>query len=145
MQRYSKQPHLWSLSKRLTKQLTFSAERSEPSLALPRVHKLHLRLSDETVSSLVRECVAGASLADLQRRYSLSRGSVQRLLREAGVRRRRKSLTDAERALLVERYGKGLTIREIAAEQGLSKTTIQNALAGAGVKMRAAARRVPNK
>jgi uncharacterized protein (DUF433 family) len=105
------------------------------------VHKLRQRLSDETVAALLSDFRDGASLADLQQAYSLSRGSVQRLLRDGGVWRRRKSLGNAEVVVLVERYEAGLTIREIAAEQGLPKSTVQDALARAGVEMRAAARR----
>jgi DNA-directed RNA polymerase specialized sigma24 family protein len=66
---------------------------------------------------------------------------VQRVLREAGVRRRRKSLSDTEVAGLVKQYEAGLTIREIAAELGLAKTTVQDALARAEVTMRSAVRR----
>jgi DNA-directed RNA polymerase specialized sigma24 family protein len=84
----------------------------------------------------------GSSLADLQGSYSLSRGSVQKLLRQRGVRRRRKSITETQLAVLVKRYEAGLTIREIAAEQGVPKTTAQDTLARAGVGMRPAARRV---
>jgi DNA-directed RNA polymerase specialized sigma24 family protein len=105
------------------------------------VHKLRQRLSDETVAALLRDYSSGASLADLQQAYSLSRGSVQRLLRDAGVRRRRKSLTDVEVAVLVNRYGAGLTLREIASEQGLPKTTVHDALARAGMAMRPSGRR----
>jgi DNA-directed RNA polymerase specialized sigma24 family protein len=86
---------------------------------------------------------AGASLAELQQQFGLSRGSVQRLLREAGVRRRQKRLSDPEVALLVERYEAGLTIREIATEQGFAKSTVQDALVRAGAAMRRAARRSP--
>ena len=142
VRRYSKQPHLWRASKRLAKLLTSSAERSKPTLALPLVHKLRQRLSDETVASLVQDYKGGASLTELQKTYVLSRGSVQQLLREAGVRRRQKSLTDRHVSKLVERYGSGLTIREIASEQEVPKTTVQDALARAGVVMRPAARRV---
>jgi uncharacterized protein (DUF433 family) len=106
------------------------------------VHKLPQRLTPETVSALLDAYQSGASLAELQHRFSLSRGSAQRLLRERGVRRRRKGLTDDELTVLVERYEAGLTIREIAAEQHLAKTTVQDALARAGVEMRPAARRV---
>jgi DNA-directed RNA polymerase specialized sigma24 family protein len=101
-------------------------------------------LSETTVTALIRDYQGGAALADLQRTYSLSRGSVQKLLRERGVRRRRRSLTYAERAVLVERYGAGMTIREIAVEQGLAKTTVQDALARTGTVMRPAVRRAPN-
>jgi hypothetical protein len=58
---------------------------------MPRIHRLSQRLSEETVAALVNGYRAGASLADLQRIYSISRGSVQKLLRERGVRRRRKA------------------------------------------------------
>jgi DNA-directed RNA polymerase specialized sigma24 family protein len=141
VQRYSKLPHLWSLSKRLAKLLASTAVRSEPVHVPTHIHKLRQRLSDNAVAALVRDYREGASLADLQRAYSLGRGSVQKLLRERGVRRRRKSLTETEAALLVERYEAGLTIREIAAEQKLPKTTVQDALARAGSVSSQAARR----
>jgi hypothetical protein len=109
VRRYSKLPHLWSLSKKLAGWLEASkpGSASGPTIRAPHVYKLSQRLSDETVSALVREFQTGASLAELQRMYTLGRGSVQRLLRKAGVRRRRKSLTDVEVASLVERYESG--------------------------------------
>jgi uncharacterized protein (DUF433 family) len=143
VRRYSKLPHLWGLSKRLARWLDPCGSDTgiEPAPALPHVHKLSRRLSDETVAALVRDYQDGASLAELQRTFSLGRGSVQKLLRERGVRRRLKSLTDAEVAVLIERYEGGGTIREIAAERGLPKTTVQDALARSPIKMRSAARR----
>ena len=127
VRRYSKLPHLWGLSKRLASWLEPSelGKETEDAPTLPHVHKLDQRLSDETRAALVQDYHEGASLADLQRTYSLGRSSVQRLLREARLRRRRKSLTDIEVAVLVELYESGLTIREIAAEQRLAKTTVQ--------------------
>ena len=100
-------------------------------------------MSDETVTALVGDFRKGASLVELQRTYSLGRGSVQRVLREVGVRRRRRSLTDAEVEVVAKQYEGGLTIREIAAKQGLAKTTVQDALDRASVVMRPAARRKP--
>jgi lambda repressor-like predicted transcriptional regulator len=105
------------------------------------VHKLEQRLTAEEVGALQDMYRAGATLAEVQRQFGLSRGSVQRVLRERGIRRRRKSLTDIEIAGLVKRYEAGLTIREIGEEQGLAKTTVQDALERAGVARRAAARR----
>jgi hypothetical protein len=97
VRRYSKLPHLWSLSKRLARWLESSAPDAGPESIsqLPYIHKLSQRLPEETVAALARDFQRGASLAELQRQHSLSRGSIQRLLREAGVRRRRKSLTEA--------------------------------------------------
>jgi len=142
MRRYSKQPHLWRNSKRLAKVLTPSAERLKSPPVLPHVHKLSQRLSDEAVAALLRDYRAGSSLTDLQRTYSLGRASVQQLLRDGGLRRRRRPLNDAEVAELAEQYEAGLTIREVAAKRGLPKTTVQNALARAGVSKRPAARRI---
>ena len=93
------------------------------------------------MAALLTDYRSGSSLRDLQRSYALGRGSVQWLLREAGVRRRRGSLTHNEVAALVERYKHGFTIREIAKQLGLPKTTVQDALARTNVAKRPAARR----
>jgi transposase len=106
------------------------------------MHKLAKRLTAEEIRALQEVYREGTSLAELQRTYSLGRGSVQKLLRNAGVRRRRESLTHERVADLVAQYAAGMTIREIATEQGLPKTTVQDALAKGGVKMRPAARRI---
>jgi DNA-directed RNA polymerase specialized sigma24 family protein len=147
VRRYSKQPNLWRTTKRLMRLLDHGLGQEPRSRQVgtghkPQVHKLTQRLTAETVRALQHAYRGGASLAELQEQFGLSRGSVQRLLRERGVRRRRKSLSDADLAVLVERYEDGLTVREIAAEQGLAKTTVQDALARSGVAMRPAARRV---
>jgi DNA-directed RNA polymerase specialized sigma24 family protein len=143
VRRYSKQPHLWSLSKRLAKLLTRPIEqRAELSPSRPHVHKLAQRVTAEEARALQDAYRDGASLAELQLQLGLSRGSVQRVLREAGVRRRHKSLTDEKVEVLVRRYEAGMTIREIAAEQGLAKTTVQDALERADVTKRPAVRRL---
>ena len=144
VRRYSKQPHLWRTSKRLAKVRDLGQETMTRPQAIPalHVHKLAQRLNAQTIEAVQQAYQTGASMAELQQQFQLGRSSVQRLLREAGVRRRRKSLTDSEVAVLVNRYEQGLTIREIAAEQQLPKTTIQDALARAGIAMRPAARRV---
>jgi lambda repressor-like predicted transcriptional regulator len=134
---------MWSQSKRLAKMLTSPNERlTEQAPSRPHVHKLAQRLTAEKVRALQDAYKAGASLAALQERFGLSRGSVQRVLREAGVRRRRKSLIEDEVAVLVNLYEAGLTIREIAAERGLPKTTVQDALDRSAVAKRPAARRM---
>jgi AraC-like DNA-binding protein len=65
---------------------------TEPTPSRPRVHKLAQRLTAEELTSLQDVYRAGASLAELQQQFGLSRGSVQRMLREDGVRRRQKVL-----------------------------------------------------
>jgi hypothetical protein len=82
------------------------------------------------VAALVKDYRGGASLAGLQQTYSLGRGSVQKLLREQGVRRRRKSLTDSEIAALEERYEAGLPIWEIAGSSQLSMVVVIRGMRG---------------
>jgi DNA-directed RNA polymerase specialized sigma24 family protein len=134
VRRYSNQPQLRRTSKQLAKLLSPDSggktrTRPQPGPA-PHVRKLGQRLSAETIEALQHAYQAGASLAKLQRDFELGRSSVQRLLREAGVMRRRKSLTDAKVSALVEQYAAGLAIREIAAKQHLPKSTVQDALNG---------------
>jgi lambda repressor-like predicted transcriptional regulator len=118
------------------------APQRQADATTPHVHKLAQRLPEEKLVALQDAYRDGTSLADLQQQFHLSRGSGQRVLRRAGVRRRRESLNDDETTVLMERYRAGLTIREIAAEQGLPKTTVQDALTRAGAMMRPAARRI---
>jgi len=144
VRRYSRQPHLWRTSKRLLKLLTEAnvARRTERVRPVPHVHKLGQRLCEEQVQQLVKDYQAGATSTELRARYNLGKGSVLKILSEAGVEMRRRPLTDDDVAVLVERYLSGLTIREIAAEIGLPKTTVQDALERSGMEMRPAARRV---
>jgi hypothetical protein len=79
-------------------------KRMSASAPQPRIHKLSQRLQANTVTAMQEDYRDGSSLADLQENHRLGRGSVQRLLREAGVRQRRKSLTSDEVAVLVKRY-----------------------------------------
>ncbi len=108
---------------------------------MPHVHKLEQRMSAEVVAALVSDYKSGMTSTGLRAKYELGKGSVQRLLREAKVRRRRHSLTNVEIVGLVQRYEAGLTIREIAGDKGLPKTTVQNALKRSGLRRRPAARR----
>jgi len=115
--------------------------RKVPNGPIGRVHRVSQRLSAETIAALVVDYGAGVSSTDLQAKYSLSKGSVLRLLGESGVEMRRRGLTDSQLEAVVSRYRDGLTIREVAAALELPKTTVQNALERSGLPMRPSARR----
>ncbi|HET6910693.1 MAG TPA: helix-turn-helix domain-containing protein [Mycobacteriales bacterium] len=100
-----------------------------------------MRLGTAAVFQLVADYESGASMAELQDSFGLSKSSVSRLLRESGAQLRRQPLGADLVARIVEHYQAGLTIREIGAEMGLPKTTVRDALTRAGVTMRPAARR----
>ncbi len=55
----------------------------------PRVHKLDRRLYPELIAALVADYPAGMSSVKLMETYGLGKGSVLKLLREAGVTIRR--------------------------------------------------------
>ena len=80
VRRYSKQPHVWRTSKRLAKLLDRGRGQeagSEPVAGpSPHVHKLSQRLTAETIGAMQQAYLSGASLAELQQQFSLSRGSV---------------------------------------------------------------------
>jgi uncharacterized protein (DUF433 family) len=99
-----------------------------------------VRLGREVLAQLVGDYEAGASTAELQQRFGLSKGSVLSILHGSSVDVRRQPLTDADTTRIVELYESGLSIRETAQAMGLPKTTVQNALARTEVVMRPAVR-----
>lgn len=142
LRRYSRQSDIGKMCRNLRKLVdTELPERVEPAIAAARVHRVELRLAPEELAQLVLDYEAGWSSTELQARYRLGKGSVLRLLREAGVEMRRRPLAAEQMRAITKLYESGLTIREVAAELGLPKTTVQDELAQSGVTMRPAARR----
>lgn len=110
---------------------------AEPARSpLPRVHALDRRLSSEAVQQLLGDYQAGISANQLAVRYQLSRSSVRRLLREAGVPRRYQAMTDGEVDQAVALYQAGLTISEVAAKLDRPWSTAQTALGRRGIVRR---------
>ena len=120
-----------------TIQALWDAIRPEPVKSpAPRVHALGRRLSSETVQQLVGDYQAGVSANQLAVRYQLSRSSVRRLLREAGVARRFQAMTEDEVGQATELYQSGLTISHVAAKLDRPWSTVQTALTRRGVVRR---------
>lgn len=143
MRRYSRKSDVWARSKRLDKLLNQEERppRSEPDQVSVPVHRVDVRLGADVVTQLVADYVSGVEVQELGSRYGLSRGSVQRLVRESGVSKHRRSLTAQELNEVVRLYESGQTIREVSAAMAVPKTTVQDALSRAGVVKRPAARR----
>jgi hypothetical protein len=143
LRRYSRHRQLWRTAKRLVVLLDSARkpQRTQPEPVLGPVHRLEVRLGTDVIAQLVADYQAGMEVPALQERYGLGRGSVQRLMREAGVTRHRQPLTAAQLDEAVRLYASGRTIREVAATMDLPKTTVQDALTRSKVAMRPAARR----
>jgi hypothetical protein len=66
-----------------------TAYRSLPQDPPPRVHKLDQRLDPTVIAEIVAAYEAGTSSVKLMRTYGLGKGSVLKLLHEAGVQIRK--------------------------------------------------------
>lgn len=104
--------------------------------AAPRVHALERRLRPEVVQQILDDYQTGTSANQLAVRYCLSRGSIQRLVRESSVPRRYQTMTDLEVDHACELYRSGLTISQVAAKLERPWSTVQTALTRGGVVMR---------
>src|SRR5712691_5988160 len=85
LHRYSKLPNLSKIGQS-------SHPRSMP-IAHPRTHRIRKRLSTQTITQLVADYEAGASSTALMKKYQLGKGTVLKILRQAGVIRQQRKLT----------------------------------------------------
>jgi hypothetical protein len=139
MQRYSKKVHLTEEAGRLGRLLE---SKPEPTLELApvRFHRVEWRLGADQFEHLVADYEAGMTGTFLQVKYKLSKGSVLRVLHEAGTEVRRQPVGEAQVSAIIELYKSGLSIRQTAVTAGIPKTTVLNILARSGVAMRPAIR-----
>lgn len=100
-----------------------------------------MRLGNDRLGQLLADYETGTETAELQRRYGLSKGSVRKLLTDAGVAPHRRPLSNDEVGACARLYEGGMTIREVAAELGVPKTTVQDALRRSRTAMRSPRRR----
>lgn len=132
LRRRSKQPHLWRTTQHLQR-ITAKAEvRTAKRSAQSRPHRLDMRIDPERRAALVADYERGTETSELQTIYGLSKGSVRKILNEAGIKLHRTPLTADQRAECHRLRAQGLTQRKIAAQLGVPKTTVQDAVAKGG-------------
>lgn len=100
------------------------------------VHKLTQRLTADEHDELVTAYEAGATPAELARRYEISHAAVPRLLKQLGVTMRKRGLSDDELAEAIRLYESGLSLARIGAKLAKDPTTVRNYLIRAGVRTR---------
>jgi transposase len=105
-----------------------------------RVRRVEWRLGEDGIKELILDYEGGLVVPELQTKYGLSKGSVRKLLSEAGVSMRRRPVPDDVIEQIIDLYESGLSIRQVAAKSGVPKTTVQNLLVKSGVTMRPAVR-----
>lgn len=139
LRRYSKKVHLTSAVLRLEKLAAVERE-PVPEPEPVRIHRVEWRLGEDGIRELIVDYEAGLAVPELQAKYGLSKGSVLRMLHNAGVEVRRQPVGDELVTEIIELYESGLSIRKTGAKAGVPKTTVQNILARSGVAMRPAFR-----
>ena len=100
------------------------------------VRSLHFRLTHQQRAALVTDYESGLATTELTTRYGLAKGTVLRLLEEAGVAMRRQGLSEnlAENARLL--YESGLSVAAVGERLGEAPTSVARALRRIGVTLR---------
>jgi transposase-like protein len=101
--------------------------------ARPRERRVSKRLGAETIERVVAEYVAGASSAELGRRYGIAKSSVLKLIQQAGEPVRYSRLTADETARLVDLYKAGMSQRDIAELLGRKPSVVWHCLRQLGL------------
>lgn len=98
-----------------------------------RERRIRKRLEPDTIERLVADYVAGATAAELSKRYGLAKSSVLRLVRQAGEPVRYPRLSAIETAKLVALYEAGLPQKDIAERLRRSPGTVWHCLRRVGL------------
>ena len=101
-----------------------------------RVHKLDQRIDGEQIARIVAEYEDGTSAGVIGGMFDLSKRSVIKILREAGVAIRLPRMSEAEVREATRLYASGLSLENVGKRLGRDHSTIYKALRRAGVRMR---------
>lgn len=134
LNRYSKNSYQGSRIRKAVELIGSMQVREVP--ALPSESRVDRRLSGETIAELVQAYQGGMTTAQLRQRYSLSQGSVIKLLRQHGVPMRRQGLTDEQIETAIQKYEAGQSLATIGRKLGVDHGTVWRALKKRGVQMR---------
>lgn len=103
----------------------------------PIPRPLHRRIEPSAVAEIVEKYQFGVTTPSLCRDYSLSKGGLLKLLREAGVQLRRQPLNDHQVREATALYVDGMSLGDIDARFNVSYNGVRQALVRAGVERRA--------
>jgi len=98
--------------------------------------KLTQRLKPDTVAEIIAHYEAGEPSTAIATTYGISKGSVIRLLRDAGVPIRKQGLTEEGVAEAARLYASGQSLAQIGMYLGVDHGTVWRQLRKHGVKMR---------
>lgn len=129
---YSGQDELARLADRV-----LTARRVERPVRVPsRRHKLSLRISDDMTDEIARRYEAGESMPALARSFGLGKGTVVKVLHEAGVSIRRRGLTPAQVIEAKRLYAPGLSLEAVGRRIGANHSSVGTAMQREGIALR---------
>jgi DNA invertase Pin-like site-specific DNA recombinase len=105
-----------------------------PEAAVP--HKLSQRLSQETIRQIVTRYEAGEPSTALTKEFGIGKGSVLKVLREAGVTMRNQGLSNEQIDDAQRLYESGQSLGRIGEKFGVDHTVVRRQLIRRGVWMR---------
>ena len=112
------------------------SDRSTQQPAPAQPFKLDQRLKPAIVAEIVARYETGEPSTMIAASLDLSKGSVIRLLRDAGIPIRNQGLSDDQIAEAEQFYASGLSLAKIGSRFGVDHGTVWRALKKQGVKMR---------
>jgi DNA invertase Pin-like site-specific DNA recombinase len=142
LRRYAKldtfQRSIHILKKYLVRSDNGTFHRPSPRLQTtpPQPFKLTQRLTPATVTKIIERYKAGEPSTTIATTFNISKGSVIKLLREAGVTIRNQPLTDDQITQAAQLYTSGQSLAQIAVHLGVDPTTVHRYLRKRGVKIR---------
>lgn len=107
-------------------------------VAHSRTHRISKRLSAAAITQLVADYEAGASSTALMKKYQLGKGTVLKLLREAGVIRPQNKLSAEQLDEAVKLYAQGWSLVRLGEHFGFDQSTLWLRFKELGVPMREA-------
>jgi hypothetical protein len=97
-------------------------------------------LGSEKVNQLVADYQSGITTTQLMKDYKISKTSVLKLLKNAGVKMRHQSLTKEQVNEAAVLYEGGRSLAVVAATMGLPQESLRRAMITIGMKMRSTGR-----
>lgn len=104
--------------------------------ALPRLHKLDDRIDGEFIAHLVAAYEAGTPTTQLTKQFGIGKGSVLKILQEAGVLMRMQGLDEAGIQKAIRLYASRLSLKKVGERLGVDAETVRARLLERGVVMR---------
>lgn len=134
---YSNQANAWEDLDRALRAVEKLQVRAVEEVVPPASRfKLDQRLDAEVLAQMAADYEAGVPSTQLMTTYGLGKGSVLKLLREAGVRMRGQGLSPTDLETAVQLYESGLSLKAVGEHFGISSDATRNAFVRAGVAMR---------